>query len=72
VVQACTKVDDRTAIFGVARCKTAGHTKDCFKGAGDVAGIAAASTVCPAGAQEALAPQARYELTGAANTPATR
>ena len=52
VVQACMKVDDRTAIFGVVRCKTATASR----GDGDVAGLADTSTVC-AGAQEALAAQ---------------
>ena len=52
VVQACMKVDDRTAVFGVVRCKTATASR----GGGDVAGLADTSTVC-AGAQEALAAQ---------------
>ena len=52
VVQACMKVDDWTAVFGVVRCKTATASR----GGGDVAGLADTSTVC-AGAQEALAAQ---------------
>ena len=67
VVQACMKVDDATAIFGVIRCKTATASR----GEGDVAGLADSSTVC-AGAQQALAEQTPRATTETASSLAFR